>query len=108
MFQTPFDFEGSCNEDLFYTWLTKFLLPQCEKGTYIIMDNHSIHKSERIEEAIKKHHCKLLFLPKYSPDLNPIEHFWHKIKSKVKKIYFKNKHENLDFTTVLSEALCAI
>ena len=47
------------------------------------MDNASIHKSPKIREAIEKAGCKLVYQPPYSPDLNPIEHFWALLKKKI-------------------------
>ena len=50
------------------------------------MDNASFHKSELTKTVIEKAGCQLLFLPPYSPDLNPIEKFWANLKAKIKKI----------------------
>ncbi len=47
------------------------------------MDNTTIHKSPKVKEAIEKAGCKLVYLPPYSPDLNPIEHFWRHLKLKI-------------------------
>jgi transposase len=65
-----------------------------EKGTTVVMDSASFHKSRETKELIEKHACKLLFLLPYSPELNPIEHLWHVLKSKLKKI-LKNHDGNL-------------
>ena len=50
------------------------------------MDNAAFHKSERTKELIEKAGCYLLFLPTYSPDLNPIEHCWHTVKSRLRPL----------------------
>ncbi len=50
------------------------------------MDNTSFHTSEKTKELVGKFSCRLLFLPPYSPDLNPIEHFLAFMKAKIKKI----------------------
>jgi len=60
------------------------LIKQLTPGQVVVMDNASIHKSERTRELIESVGCKLLFLPPYSPDLNPIEHFWAWLKQKIK------------------------
>jgi transposase len=58
------------------------------------MDNASFHKSPRIRESIESKGAKLLYLPTYSPDLNPIEHCWFYLKEKIKKI--RKFCENVD------------
>ena len=52
---------------------------------YAIIDNARFHKSKKIIELLHKAQCKIVFLPPYSPDLNPIEHHWASIKSAIKK-----------------------
>jgi transposase len=49
------------------------------------MDNAPFHNSRKIRELIEKAGCELLFLPPYSPDLNPIEHWWQKVKTAIRK-----------------------
>lgn len=80
-FMAPFTFQGGCTAEVFNTWLEKVLLPTLPKGTFLILDNAAFHKSLKTKELVEKFGCHLLFLPTYSPDLNPIEHWWHKIKS---------------------------
>ena len=52
------------------------------------MDNAPFHNSHRIRELIEQAGCELLFLPSYSPELNPIEHWWHKVKTAIRKELF--------------------
>lgn len=61
------------------------MLPKVQPGQVIIMDNASFHRSNRIRELIEDAGCDLLFLPSYSPDFNPIEHWWHKVKTAIRK-----------------------
>lgn len=82
----PLVFEGTCDAKLFNKWLEEWLLPQLRRGQVVIMDNYSIHKSAKTQELIESVGCKVLFLPPYSPDLNPIENTWAVIKSRIKKI----------------------
>lgn len=85
-FIAPFTFQGGCNSDVINIWLEQILLPEIPKGTTIVMDNAAFHKSQKTKELIEKAGCHLLFLPTYSPDLNPIEHCWHTIKSKLRSL----------------------
>ena len=84
-FIAPFMFEGHCNAEVFESYLEKILLPSIETGTTIIIDNASFHKSLKARNLIKDAGCNLIYLPPYSPDLNPIEHYWHKIKTAIRK-----------------------
>lgn len=81
----PFVFDGHCNSEVFCTYLKKVLIKEVKPGQTIIMDNASFHKSKKVKRIIKKAKCNLLYLPRYSPDLNPIEHKWFGLKSKIKK-----------------------
>ena len=82
----PFGYTGTCDAKLFNFWLESMLIPNLKPGQIIIMDNASIHKSETTKKLIKKAGCTLIFLPPYSPDLNPIERFWAKLKKKLRYI----------------------
>ena len=61
-----------------------------QPGKIIIMDNAKFHKSEKTKNLIEKAGCSILFLPPYSPDFNPIEHFWSCIKDKARKYFLNN------------------
>lgn len=82
----PFCYKGTCDTRLFNFWLTNFLLPTLTPGHIIIMDNATFHKSEKTRQLIENAGCQLLFLPPYSPDLNPIEKCWANMKSNIKKV----------------------
>jgi transposase len=81
----PILFDGSCNSDVFNEWLEKYFLPTIQEGSVLIFDNASFHKSAETLEIIEKFNCELIFLPTYSPDLNPIEHKWPQLKTIVRK-----------------------
>ena len=80
----PLLFEGTCNTELFIAWIEQQLLPALTKGQTVIMDNASIHKSQKVRALIEGAGCKLIYLPPYSPDLNPIETFWANMKKWIK------------------------
>lgn len=88
-FFAPMVYQGYCTAKVIETWLEKFLLPKVRTGQVIIMDNAPFHNSSIIRELIEKSGCELLFLPSYSPDLNPIEHWWHKVKTAIRKELYK-------------------
>ncbi len=77
----PMTFVGSCNRDLFETWLRDCLLPRLQPGDVIVIDNASFHRSQYIEEMVAQAGCELWYLPPYSPDLNEIEHWWFVLKN---------------------------
>jgi transposase len=76
----PMYFDGYCNTELVWTWVQEVLLPILKSGMTVIWDNASFHKSSEIEECLAEVGCRVLFLAPYSPDLNPIEQFWAKMK----------------------------
>jgi transposase len=84
-----------CNTDteVFNFWLEKCLIPELPEKCIIVMDNASFHKSAETQDIIKDNGHTLLFLPRYSPDLNPIEGYWGIIKRKLRKII--NNYNNL-------------
>ena len=82
----PFLFEGYCNSEIYATYLEKVLIPTLEPGQILIIDNASFHKSKKITALIEQAKCKILFLPPYSPDFNPIEHFWSAVKKKIRTL----------------------
>jgi transposase len=95
----PWYFTGYCNTEVILTWTEHVLIPELKEGQTVIWDNASFHKALEIKALIEAAGCKLLFLPPYSPDFNPIEHYWAKIKAWI--IRFRKEK------TTISEALCA-
>ena len=85
-FFAPFFFEGTCERAIFAIYLEQILLKNVPMGTTFIFDNATIHKGSLIEDIIRNAGCYLLYLPPYSPDLNPIEHFWSSIKYRLRNI----------------------
>jgi len=72
--------DGAVNGDVFEAFVQQVLLPQLKAGDVVVMDNLSSHKRSRTRELIESAGAKLLFLPPYSPDLNPIEMVFSKVK----------------------------
>lgn len=85
----PLVFYGSCNTRLFEAWVEQFLIKELQSGQYVVLDNASFHKSKRTKELIESVGCKVIFLPPYSPDLNPIEKFWANMKRWIKNNIFQ-------------------
>jgi transposase len=81
----PMVFNGSCNTDLFNNWVEHFLIKELKPGQVVILDNASFHKSQKTKELIESVKCRVIFLPPYSPDLNPIEKFWANMKRWIKQ-----------------------
>ena len=81
-FKATLMFKGTCNADRFNTWLETHLCPELTQADVVIMDNARWHKTSRTAELIDATGAKLLYLPPYSPDLNPIEHDFANIKKR--------------------------
>ena len=77
--------EGAMNTEKFKTYIKDVLCPTLKPGDIVIMDNLSIHKNKSIEELIKAVGATVKFLPPYSPDFNPIEMLWSKMKAFLRK-----------------------
>lgn len=78
--EAPWLLEGPINGERFRTYVELVLVPTLKPGDIVIMDNLGSHKSKAVRDAIRSAGAKLLFLPKYSPDLNPIEQLFAKLK----------------------------
>lgn len=82
----PWHFQGYCNTDVILTWVKNELLPALKTGMSVIWDNATFHKSSKIKALIESIGCKLIFLPPYSPDLNPIEQYWSALKARIRRL----------------------
>ena len=76
----PFVYDGPINGESFRTYVETQLVANLKPGDIVVMDNLGSHKGKLVRKAIREAGAKLLFLPKYSPDLNPIEQFFAKLK----------------------------
>ena len=77
----PTVFPGAVNRDKFKAYLRDYLVPTLRQGDVVIMDNLPCHKVEGVSCLIEQAGASVLYLPPYSPDLNPIEMMWSKLKS---------------------------
>jgi transposase len=83
-----------------------FLAPSLqEEGQIVVMDNLGAHKTDRVRELIEEKGCELWFLPAYSPDLNPIEEAFSKVKARLRKAAARTREALLE---AMGEALSAI
>lgn len=104
-FFAPMMLEGHCNTIVFEAYIEQILVPQLKPDMTIIIDNASFHKSNTIKKLIEKAKCQLIFLPPYSPDLNPIEHYWYKIKNVIRKLM---RNENINIEKAMMDTLVNI
>jgi transposase len=81
----PFIVDGAMNGDMFVEYIRQELAPTLSPGDYVIMDNLASHKVKGVKEAIEEKGAILLYLPPYSPEFNPIEQFFAKLKALLRK-----------------------
>ena len=92
----PCIFDGPIDGESFRAWVEQFLVPTLSPGEVVIMDNLGSHKSRAVRDAIKSVGAHRLFLPGYSPDLNPIEQVFAKLKSLLRKARARNADDVSD------------
>ncbi|MEY2830794.1 MAG: hypothetical protein RLZZ574_52, partial [Cyanobacteriota bacterium] len=85
-FLTGLSFEGGTNGDTFLWFIEKILVPQLWSGAVVVMDNLPAHKVQGVTEAIASVGAKVIYLSPYSPDFNPIENLWSKLKAYLRSI----------------------
>jgi transposase len=101
----PFYRHGSMNGDWMLAYVEQVLSLELRDGDIVVMDNLAAHKNARVRECIESHGAELLFLPPYSPDLNPIELAWSKMKALLRKVAARTYDALLEAVT---DALRAI
>ena len=82
----PKAYDRAINAETFEIWLDEHLLPTLEEGDIVVLDNLNVHKSPRVVEILAKNNCTVRYLPPYSPDFNPIEKAFAKLKSVLRKL----------------------
>jgi len=97
--------EGATTKVLFETYIERVLAPSLRGGQVVVMDNLSAHKGEKVRELVEARGCELLYLPAYSPDLNPIEEAFSKIKGLVRKAAARSREALIE---ALGAAISAV
>jgi transposase len=101
----PWLIEGAMDTATFEWYITAQLGPMLRPGQVVVLDNLSVHKAERIRQAIEARHCTLLFLPPYSPDCTPIEQAFSKIKAILRGLGARTKEALQEAVRLALEAI---
>jgi transposase len=99
--------EGSMTREVFETYLEHVLAPTLKPGQMVVMDNLSAHKGRRVKEIIEGRCCELLYLPPYSPDLNPIEQAFSKVKGLLRRAEARTRESLIEAMGWALEAVSA-
>jgi transposase len=99
--------EGATDREVFETYVERVLAPGLRRGQLVVMDNLTAHKGERVKELIEEQGCKLLYLPPYSPDLNPIEEAFSKVKRILRKAESRTREALVEAIGVAISAVTA-
>ena len=94
----PMIYDGTTDSLLFEQWFKEAFLPVIPKGSYCVLDNATFHRKKKLHQLAFDAGCSVLFLPPYSPDLNPIEKHWAWLKNTLRKV--------LPFFECFIDALC--
>jgi transposase len=99
--------EGPTTRGVFEAYLEKILAPELLPGQIVVMDNRSSHKGPRVRELIEGRGCELLYLPPYSPVLNPIEEAFAKIKALLRRVGARTREALIEAIGQALEAVTA-
>jgi transposase len=95
----PIIYQGTADQFVVYAYFES-ILPKLNQGSIVILDNASYHKSEQLQKLFYQNKVALIFLPPYSPELNPIENLWGTIKQQLRNYY--------DYSLNLFDNLCNV
>jgi transposase len=99
--------EGATRREVFEAYLEHVLAPTLKPGQIVVMDNLSAHKGERVRELIEQRGCELLYLPPYSPDFNPIEQAYSKVKDLMRRAEARTREALIEAMGVALSAVSA-
>jgi transposase len=99
--------EGSTTREVFEAYVGRVLAPSLEPGQVVVMDNLSSHKGGRVKELIEERGCELLYLPPYSPDFNPIEEAFAKVKALLRRFEARTREALVEAMGRALDALTA-
>ena len=85
----PMEYEGTTDHQVFEMWFERILMAQLPQDRVIVMDNASFHRKNVLTVLAHQAQCKIVFLPPYSPDFNPIEKKWANLKSFLRNYAFR-------------------
>ena len=97
--------EGSTTSAVFEAYVEQVLVPTLRPGQVVMLDNLTAHKGARVRELVEGRDCELMFLPPYSPDLNPIEEAFSKVKALLRRAEARSRGSLVD---AIGRALSAI
>jgi transposase len=99
--------EGATTARVFETYVKEVLAPKLGEGQIVVMDNLGAHRPKRVRELIEQRGCQLIYLPSYSPDYNPIEEAFAKIKNLLRKAVARTKKALVEAIGVALSAVTA-
>lgn len=97
--------EGAVDSKAFEIYIEHFLAPKLKRGQIVVMDTLSVHKSKGVQRLIEGVGCELLFLPPYSPDYNPIEEAFSKVKGILRKAQARTREALVEATGSALDAI---
>jgi len=100
-------FDGAVDRKMFDAYIKEGLAPTLRPGDIVVMDNLSAHKSQQARDTIHRHQAEMLFLSAYSPDFNPIEKMWSKVKQVLRGIKPRTEEELMAATATARDAITA-
>jgi transposase len=103
--RTGLSVPGPIDGDTLLFFVEELLVPTLKRGEIVVMDNAPIHKLDEIEDAIEAAGAWVLFLPTYSPDLNPIENCWSKVKARLRALKPRTLPDLFDALTTAFAAI---